>query len=233
MQTVINDWLAALSSSIANNLWLAPLLALLAGVLTAFTPCALSTVPLVIGYVGGTGQKDTKKAFLLSATFAVGMAVTFTSLGVIASLVGKFLQGTGSWWYIVLGILMVLMALQTWEIFNFIPSTYAISKNKRRGFIGAFLAGILGGLFASPCATPVLVVLLAFVVKEGSIGFGILLLLLYSLGHSTLVLIAGTSVGFVKKLSANEKYGKISNALKIIMGLLILLIALYMFYLGF
>jgi len=233
MQTVINDWLAALSSSIANNLWLAPLLALLAGVLTAFTPCALSTVPLVIGYVGGTGQKDTKKAFLLSATFAVGMAVTFTSLGVIASLVGKFLQGTGSWWYIVLGILMVLMALQTWEIFNFIPSTYAISKNKRRGFIGAFLAGILGGLFASPCATPVLVVLLAFVVKEGSIGFGILLLLLYSLGHSTLVLIAGTSVGFVKKLSASEKYGKISNALKIIMGLLILLIALYMFYLGF
>jgi len=233
MQTVINDWLASLSSAISVNLWLAPLLALLAGVLTAFTPCALSTVPLVIGYVGGTGQKDTKKAFLLSATFAVGMAVTFTSLGVIASLLGKFLQGTGSWWYIVLGILMVLMALQTWEIFNFIPSTYAISKNKKKGFIGALLAGILGGLFASPCATPVLVVLLAFVVKEGNIVLGILLLLLYSLGHSTLVLIAGTSVGFVKKLSASKKYGKISNALKIIMGLLILLIALYMFYLGF
>lgn len=233
MQTVITDWLSSLSSIISANIWLAPLLALLAGILTAFTPCALSSVPLVIGYVGGTGQKSTKKAFWLSVTFAVGMSVTFTTLGVTASMLGKFMQGTGKWWYLVLGVLMVLMALQTWEIFNFIPSTNALSKNKKRGFIGAFLAGILGGLFASPCATPVLIVLLAFVAKEGKILLGIFLLLLYSLGHSVLVLIAGTSVGFVKKLSASEKYGKVSNILKIVMGSLILLIAFYMFYLGF
>ncbi len=234
MQGLIDTWLDSLSSAISGNLWLAPLLALLAGVLTSFTPCSLSSIPLVIGYVGGTGQKDSKRAFALSATFASGMAVTFTSLGVAASLLGKFLQGAGGKiWFIVLGILMVLMALQTWEIFNFIPSTNAISKNKKRGFIGALLAGILGGLFASPCSTPVLVVLLAFVAKEGKIAMGVLLLLLYSLGNSFLVLVAGTSVGFVKKLSANEKYGKFSKVLNIIMGLFILLIAFYMFYLGF
>jgi cytochrome c biogenesis protein CcdA len=233
MQTVINDWLALLSDSISANIWLAPLLALLAGVLTAFTPCALSTVPLVIGYVGGTGQKNTKRAFSLSATFAVGMAVTFTTLGVVASILGKFMQGTGSWWYIILGVLMLLMALQTWEVFNFIPSTNVLGKNKKRGFIGALLAGVLGGLFASPCATPVLVVLLAFVAKEGRILLGVFLLLLYSLGHSVLVLIAGTSVGFVKKLSASKKYGVVSKVLNIVMGTLILMIAFYMFYLGF
>ena len=233
MQTTINEWLKALSDIISANILLAPLLALLAGVLTAFTPCALSTVPLVIGYVGGTGQKNTKRAFALSVTFAAGMSVTFTALGVTASLLGKFMQGAGKWWYLILGVLMALMALQTWEIFNFIPSTNAISKNKRRGFVGALLAGILGGLFASPCATPVLVVLLAFVAKEGRILLGVSLLLLYSLGHSTLVLVAGTSVGFVKKLSASERYGKFSTALKIIMGTLILMIAFYMFYLGF
>jgi cytochrome c biogenesis protein CcdA len=133
----------------------------------------------------------------------------------------------------VLGLLMVLMALQTWEIFNFIPSTYAINKNIKRGFIGAFLAGILGGLFSSPCSTPVLIVLLAFVAEKGSILWGILLLLLYSIGHSTLVMIAGTSIGFVEKLSVSEKYGLISKVLKIIMGIIILLIAFYMFYLGF
>jgi cytochrome c-type biogenesis protein len=233
MQTIINEWLASLSALITANLWLAPLLALLAGVLTAFTPCGLSSVPLVIGYVGGTGQRSAKKAFMLSVTFSVGSALTFTSLGVIASILGKFMQGTGKWWYLVLGVLMVLMALQTWEIFNFIPSTNALSKNKKRGFIGALLAGVLGGLFASPCATPVLVVLLAFVAKEGKILLGVFLLLLYSLGHSVLVLIAGTSVGFVKKLSASEKYGKVSKALRIIMGSLILMIAFYMFYIGF
>jgi cytochrome c biogenesis protein CcdA len=161
------------------------------------------------------------------------MAVTLTTLGTAASLLGRLFTGAGSWWYIFLGILMLLMALQTWDMINIIPSTYAISMNKKRGFLGAFFAGILGGLFSSPCATPVLVVLLAFVAKEGNLLYGILLLLLYSLGHSVLVLIAGTSIGFVQKLSASGRYGDISKILKIIMGIIILLIAFYMFYLGF
>lgn len=233
MESVINQWLGTLSSAISANIWLAPFLALLAGILTSVTPCAITSVPLVIGYVGGTGQRDTKRAFRLSVVFSIGMAATFTMLGTAASLLGKLMQGTGSWWYLLLGVLMILMALQTWEIFNFIPSTYAISKSTKRGFVGAFFAGVLGGLFSSPCATPVLVVLLAMVAKGGSLLWGILLLLLYSLGHSVLVLIAGTSVGFVHKLSANDKYGKASKILRIIMGILIILIAFYMFYLGF
>lgn len=234
MQELINQWLGGLSSAIEANIWLAPLIALLAGVLTSLTPCSLSSIPLVIGYVGGTGAKDTKKAFSLSLIFAIGMAVTFTALGTAASLLGQLIQGSGgSIWYIILGILMLLMALQTWEIINFIPSTYALSKNKRRGYIGAFIAGILGGFFSSPCATPVLVVLLAMVAIEGRLFFGILLLLIYSVGHSFLVLIAGTSLGFVKRLSSSEKYGKISTLLKIIMGTAIMLIGLYLLYLGF
>ncbi len=233
MLELVNQWLEGLSSLISTNFWIAPFIALIAGILTSFTPCSLSSVPLVIGYVGGTGQRDTKRAFMLSAVFSLGMAVTFTSLGAVASLLGKLVSGAGSWWYIVLGVLMLLMALQTWEIFNFIPSSYVISKSTKRGLIGALLAGILGGLFASPCATPVLVVLLAMVAKEGNLIWGILLLLLYSVGHSFLVLVAGTSVGFVNKLTASGKYGVVSKILKIVMGLAILLIAFYMFYLGF
>lgn len=233
MNTAINNWLQSFSDNISNNLWFAPFLAIFAGILTSFTPCSLSSVPLVIGYVGGMGQRDTKRSFWLSAAFSTGMAVTFTILGTTASLLGKLMQGTGSLWYIILGILMVLMAFQTWEIYNFIPSTYAISKSTRRGFAGAFFAGVLGGLFSSPCATPVLIVLLAMVAKEGSLVWGVLLLLLYSIGHSFLVMIAGTSVGFVQKLSSKEKYGTISKVLRIVMGSVIILIALYMFYLGF
>lgn len=83
--------LESLSELITKSGWLAPLLALLAGVLTSFTPCSLSSIPLVIGYVGGTGQRDTKRAFWLSITFAAGAAVTFTTLGVIASMAGKLM----------------------------------------------------------------------------------------------------------------------------------------------
>ncbi|NLH01389.1 MAG: cytochrome c biogenesis protein CcdA, partial [Clostridiales bacterium] len=126
-----------------------------------------------------------------------------------------------------------LMALQTWGIFEIIPSSYLISKNTARGYAGAFIAGILGGIFSSPCSTPVLIALLAIVAGKGSVIWGMLLLFIYSVGHGILAVIAGTSIGFVRKLSASGKYGRISAAVKIIMGLLILLIGVYMLYLGF
>jgi len=225
--------LEGLSEIITESGWLAPVLALFAGVLTSFTPCSLSSIPLVIGYVGGTGQRDTKRAFWLSVTFALGAAVTFATLGVTASIAGRLIGTSASWWYIILGILMLLMALQTWGIYEIIPSSYLISKNTKKGYLGAFIAGILGGVFSSPCSTPVLIALLAIVAGKGSVFWGILLLLLYSIGHGILAIVAGTSIGFVQKISSSEKYGKASTILKIVMGTLILLIGFYMFYLGF
>lgn len=228
----MDSLLESLETSIQQSAWLAPFLALLAGVITSFSPCSLTSVPLVIGYVGGTG-KEPKKAFRLSLAFVAGSAVTFTILGTAASLMGNLIGTSARWWYLVLGVLMVLMALQTWEIFDLIPSTYLLSKNTKRGFAGAFIAGILGGIFSSPCATPVLIALLAIVAGKGNVLWGILLLLLYAIGHGTLSLIAGTSVGFVQKLTRNERYGRISKVLKVFMGTAILLIGFYMFYLGF
>ena len=230
---MIDGWLSQLAEIIGNNVWIAPILALLAGILTSITPCSLSNVPLIIGYVGGVGERNTKRAFMYSAVFSIGTAVTFVALGVIATSAGRLMGTSSSIWYLLLGILMVLMALQTWEVFQFIPSTYLTSRNTKKGYAGAMIAGILGGIFSSPCATPVLVVLLGLVARSGNVTWGILLLLCYSIGHSVLVLAAGTSIGFVRKITASPRYGRFSAALKIIMGTAILAIALYMFYLSF
>ena len=229
---MIDSWLTQIAEVIGENMWLAPVLALIAGILTSFTPCSLSGIPLIIGYVGGTGEKNTKKAFLYSLTFSLGTAITFVALGVIATSAGKLMGTSSQLWYLILGLLMVLMSLQTWGIFNFIPSVNLISKNKKRGFIGAFIAGVLGGIFSSPCSTPVLIALLAMIAGQDNMVLGILLMLLYSVGHSTLVIVAGTSVGFVQKLNGNEKYQRAGTILKILMGIVILLVGLYMFWLA-
>lgn len=228
MEYLINT----ISNMIVSNLLLAPILALVAGILTSLSPCSLSTIPLVIGYVG-KNNNDTKKSFILSVVFSLGMAMTFTTLGVFASLFGRLFNIHSTLWYIILGFIMVLMALQVWEVFNLIPSSYAISKNKKVGYIGAFVAGALGGLFSSPCSTPVLVVILAFVAKEGSLLYGIILLLLYSIGHSVLLIVVGTSTYTLKKITNSNNYGSLSNILRIVMGLIILILGFYMFYLGF
>ena len=221
-----------ISHIIESNLYLAPILALLGGILTSLSPCCLSTIPLIIGYVG-KDNNDTKKSFVLSVLFALGMTMTFTILGVVASLFGRILNINSNLWYIILGTIMVLMALQVWEVFSFVPSSYAVSKNKKIGYVGAFFAGALGGLFSSPCSTPILVVILAFVAKEGSLLYGTLLLLLYSIGHSILLIIVGISTSTLRKITNSSNYGALSNVLKVSTGLIILILGFYMLYLGF
>lgn len=230
---MIDVWLDQIARVISNNLWVAPLLALLAGVLTSFTPCSLANVPLIIGYVGGMKEKNAKTGFRLSVIFSLGTALTFVSLGVIATSAGRMLGNSSTIWYLVLGVLMILMALQTWEVYQFIPSMNLIAKSKVKGSIGAFIAGVLGGIFASPCSTPVLIALLSIVAGKGSLIWGILLMFLYSLGHSFLVIVAGTSMTFVKKISGSEGYNKFGTILKVLMGSAILLMGFYMFWLAF
>lgn len=233
MNEAINAILEHLSVLIRGSFWLAPVLALLAGVLTSVTPCSLSSVPLVVAYVGGTGRKDPKTAFRYSLVFALGTAITFTALGAAASLLGKLLNfGAGGWWYLVLGGLMILMALQTWGIITLVPASYAQSKNSRRGYPGALAMGVLAGLFSSPCATPVLIALLAVVAQNGNPAWGVFLLLLYSIGHSVIVLAAGTFIGFAGKLANSERYGFFAKALNAALGFAILLAGFFLVYLG-
>ncbi|MCL1873580.1 MAG: cytochrome c biogenesis protein CcdA [Clostridiales bacterium] len=230
---MIEHWLSFFSDLIGNNIWLAPLIAFAAGIVTSFSPCCLSAIPLAIGYVGGYAAGSSKKAFRYSLVFCLGQAATFAILGIAASMLGKILRSAGSWWYILLGILMLLMALQTWEIISIIPQSTLSGKNTRKGYIGAAIAGALAGFFCAPCATPVLVVLLAMVADTASLLKGAFLLIIYALGHSLLTLAAGSSIGFFGQMSRSANYKKANNAIKVLLGLVIMLLGFYMFYLGF
>lgn len=178
-------------------------------------------------------RKKCKESVSLSLTFALDTAIMFVTLGIIATSAGKLMGTSSKFWYLILGVLMILISLQTWEIFNFIPSVNLISINKKRGFIGVSLTGILGGIFSSPCSTPVMIALLAITAGKGSMLWEILLMILYSIGHSTLVIVAGTSIGFVQKINSNKKYQKAGTILKVATGIGILLVGLYMFWLAF
>ncbi|MGB4510782.1 MAG: cytochrome c biogenesis protein CcdA, partial [Thermacetogeniaceae bacterium] len=133
--------------------------------------------------------------------------------------------------YILLALIMAVVGLQLLGIVHFTPQACRMPA-RREGLIGAFLLGIIGGVLSSPCATPVLVAILAFVAGEGNIYLGIGLLAIYSIGHCVLLLIAGTSVGFVNNLAASPRTEKWGRVLKGILGVLVIILAFYLFYLG-
>ena len=217
---------------LSQNIWISILVALIAGIIASFTPCALSSIPLIIGYVGGYNETDKKKPLIYSLVFSLGLAITLTILGILSATIGRMFIGIGSWWYIILGIIMLTVGLQMLEIIKIGSNACGVPK-KSKGIIGAFLLGILGGIFSTPCSTPVLIAILAFVAEKGNILLGGVLLLVYSIGHSILVIIAGTSVGFTQSFINSNKTSQIANILKYTFATLVILLALYMFYLGF
>ena len=228
----MNSYLEYLATLIENSTWLTPLIAFFAGVLTSISPCSLSSMPLTIAYISGTSN-DTEKAFKFSSIIAIGMAITFSIMVIIAAILVQIVGKSSSIWFIIIGVIMVLMTLQLWEIFEFIPSTYLNTKVTKKGYVGALLMGILSGIFSSPCATPILVVILTLIANSENIINSAILLLLYSLGNSIFTIIAGTFTGYVRKISISSKYGIFSKISKILLGCVSLIFALYMFYLGF
>ena len=229
---MINLWLEQLSMTIGQSGWIAPFLAFLAGILTSVSPCSLSVLPLIIGYVGGSDVKGLR-AFGISLTFAFGTAITLTVLGTLAALAGSALSGIGSWWYLAAGVLMMLMALQIWEVYTFIQPAAFLSKRKARGYTGALLAGLLGGLFASSCATPVLMALLTVVISQDNLLWGVVLLFCYALGNGLLIVIMGTSLGAVQQMKQSKNYAAFTRISRIVMGFVVLLLGLWFFYMGF
>jgi len=170
----------------------------LAGVLSSASPCVLATIPLVVGFVGGYSDGDRAKAFRYSLTFIIGLSLTFTAFGAAAGLLGTMFGTLGGPWHLFAGIVALVMGGQLLGLYEIRLPLRRDFKPKRGGIAGAFLLGLFFGVVSSPCATPVLVVLLTVVASKGQVLYGTMLLFVYAIGHCLLMLFAGTFTGFVE-----------------------------------
>jgi cytochrome c biogenesis protein CcdA len=135
------------------------------GILTASNPCVLAMIPLMMSFV--SGRKEEKpgvlRAFLFSLVFILGLAMTFTVLGMIAALAGKMYGDVSSAWNWIVAVVCVAMGLHLMGVLTLpIPSLGGKLQPKTRGLLGAFVLGLLFGVVSAPCAAPILVVLLTF-----------------------------------------------------------------------
>lgn len=219
---------------IQTNPWLAVFAVFLGGVLTASNPCVLVMIPLMIGVVGGyRGAKGVRKTFLFSLVFVAGLSITFVILGVIAALTGRLFGNVGKFWPYFVAFVCVVMGIYMLDIFKFnIPIPQNI-KIKKGGILGSFVLGLLFGVVSSPCATPILAVLLVLIASKGSIFYGTILLLSYALGHSALILVAGTSMGIAKNLIESKKLSIVSKYLRKFAGVIIVLVGIYFLLFAF
>jgi len=212
---------------IQNQHGLAFVAVFVGGLISAASPCVLAAIPLIIGYVGGYSEGNKKKAALFSLIFVLGLSLTFTLLGAAASVMGQFFGFMGRWLYIGLAAIAVLMGLQLMGIIS-IPLPFQKTRAvKTRGLLGAFLLGMLTGTVSSPCATPVLAVILAYVSTQGDMVYGGSLLFVYAIGHCALIFIAGLSVGLTESIVGAKGTRNFSLYAKKLSGALLILVGIY------
>ena len=224
METLFHN----IQSIIQNQHSLAFIAVFIGGIISASSPCVLAAIPLIIGYVGGYSEGSKKKAALYSLVFIIGLSVTFTLLGAAASVMGQVLSFAGKWLYIGLAIIAILMGLQLMGFIS-IPLPFQKTKDvKTKGLLGAFLLGLLTGVVSSPCATPVLAVILAYVSTEGNIFYGASLLFVYAIGHCALIFAAGLSIGIAESIISSKGMKNFSVYSRRISGFLLVVAGMYL-----
>ncbi|MFC1965840.1 cytochrome c biogenesis CcdA family protein [Chloroflexota bacterium] len=220
---------STISNIIQNQDWLAFPACFLGGIISSASPCVLAMIPLVIGYVGGYAEGSQKKAVQYSIVFVLGLTITFTVLGIIAGAMSSLFGDVGSFWNYVLPPVAILLGLYLLGVFNFNIGISQRFMPKRKALLGAFLMGLFFGIVASPCATPVLVVILTFAAAQKKIAYSGGLLLAYALGHWVLVLGAGISVGFAQRILVSKGISNFSTYSKKAGGVILIGVGIYLF----
>ena len=194
-----------LSHALHRGSWLAFLLVFVGGILTSLTPCVYPMIPITLAVIGAQASGSKMKGFILSLFYVLGIAITFSSLGIIAAKTGGLFGSITQHPVVVIFIAVIFFTMGLSMLGAFImqmpPSLASRLRGKqRKGYFVALLTGLVAGFIVSPCISPLLVVILAWVAQSGSLPMGFGLLFTFALGLGILFLIIGTFSGVLKNL---------------------------------
>jgi cytochrome c-type biogenesis protein len=215
----------------------APVIALSAafvwGILSILlSPCHLASIPLIVGFIDEQGRISTRRAFLIALLFAVGILVTIGGIGVVTAAAGRMMGDVGRNGNYFVAVVFFVVGLHLLGVISMPGSGPGQVGMKRKGLLAAFILGLVFGVALGPCTFAYLAPMLGVTFKLAAINlpYGILLLMLYGVGHCSVIVLAGTFTEVVQHyLNWNER-SKGAVILKKLCGALVLLGGVYLIY---
>ncbi|MBT4291173.1 thioredoxin fold domain-containing protein [bacterium] len=193
-----------LKAALEKGSWLAFLMVFVGGVLASFTPCVYPMIPITVSYIGSNSGGSALKGFVLSLWYVLGIAVVYSTLGLVAAATGgAFGQATQTPIFAIsVAVIIGAMAMSMAGMFDLqVPSSMANKMGgAKTGFLGPLLMGMAMGLIAAPCVGPVLIVLLTWVATTGNLFLGFWLLFTFAVGLGMLFLALGAFSGLLTAL---------------------------------
>ena len=217
--TGIGVWLLMFAASFAG------------GILASVSPCSLAMLPLIIGYVGGYSKETPLRTFIQLSAFIFGTAIVFSIIGVICAVTGSVFAATlGGYFTLIIASILLVMGLKLTEILDFempvIIKSMPVNPTNSL-LVYPVLLGIAFALAGTPCSTPILAGIMAFAAMGKNLVAAVLMLFLFAIGQGTILVIAGLFTSGIKNL---KKFAGLSAVLMKVSGVLLILVALYLYY---
>jgi len=196
------------------------------------SPCHLASIPLIVGFIDEQGRISTKRAFWISTLFAVGILITIGAIGAITAAAGRMMGDVGKYGNYFVAFIFFVVGL---HLLGVIPMPWSGPGQvgmKRKGLLAAFILGLVFGIALGPCTFAYMAPMLGVTFKLASthLAYGVLLLLIYGVGHCSVIVLAGTFTEVVQRyMNWNEK-SRGAVILKKICGVLVLLGGLWLIY---
>ena len=224
---------AGLSETLQHNPLLATVTLFGAGVLTSFTPCVYPMIPITASVIAGTrgAQPSRWRTLSLTLTYALGLALLYATLGLIAGMSGS-LFGTVSaspWARFAIGNLLLIFGLAMLDVIPIAAPTRLVTWAGGLGggsYPAVFLLGTTSGVVAAPCGAPAFAAVLTWVATIGSPTLGFVYLFVFSLGMTALLVVVGLFSGTIARLPQS---GPWLLWIKRIAGLILIAMAEYYF----
>ena len=215
----------------------APFLALGAsvawGVLSILlSPCHLASIPLIVGFIDEQGSITTRRAFTISLLFSLGILITIGVIGALTAMAGRMMGDVGPYMNYGVAVIFFLVGLHLLGVIAMPWSGPGQVGMKRKGYLAAFLLGLVFGIALGPCTFAFMAPMLAVTFKLAATNapYGILLLSLYGVGHCAVIVLAGTCTELVQHYLNWNEASRGAVILKRVCGMLVLAGGIYLIY---
>lgn len=196
------------------------------------SPCHLASIPLIVGFINGQGRISTKRAFVISMLFAVGILTTIAGIGAVTAAAGRMLGDVGKSINYFVAVIFFVVGLHLLDVIPMPWSGPGQVGMKRKGMLAAFILGLVFGIAVGPCTFAYMAPMLAVTFSVASTNpiYAASLLITYGIGHCSVIVFAGTFTEIVQRYMNWSEKSKGTAIVRKICGVLVLLGGIYLIY---
>jgi cytochrome c-type biogenesis protein len=231
---MITDLFSDLTHALEGSFQLAIGAAFLWGILSILlSPCHLSSIPLIIGYMNNQGSSVTlKRAFSLSSIFAFGILITIALVGVITASLGRLIGDIGVIGNIIIAAIFIFIGFYLMDIIKLNWSGASFGNFFIRGVLGAFVLGLIFGIGLGPCTFAYMAPVfgIVFQTSQSSMLQANSLLLAFGIGHVGVIVVAGTLTRWVQNYLSWSEDSRAILYVKRVCGVLVVAGGVYLIF---